>query len=161
MVQGADIAIALISTIKMITEQLDLPKTHTVLCTDSRSLYECLVKLDTTKEKRLMIDVMALRESYERRELTEIRWINGEDNPADAMTKANPTKALATLIDSNRLRVRKQGWVNRGKDTTEAMDIGKAMSNNKEKELPVLGVLPGRSGLPGFPGLPGFLGFPR
>ncbi len=48
-----------------------------------------------------MIDIMALRQSYERREITKIRWINGKDNPADAMTKANPTKALGKFIDSN------------------------------------------------------------
>jgi hypothetical protein len=44
-----------------------------VVCTDSFSLYECLVKLGTTKEKRLMIDIMALRQLYERRKLYEIR----------------------------------------------------------------------------------------
>jgi hypothetical protein len=44
-----------------------------VLCTNSKSLYDCLVRLGTTQEKRLMIDVMRLRQSYERREVTEIR----------------------------------------------------------------------------------------
>ena len=84
-----------------------------IVCTDSYSLYECLVKLGTTKEKRLMIDIMALRQSYKRRELFEIRWINGQDNPADAMTKANPNKALETFVDTNTLRVRVEGWVKR------------------------------------------------
>ena len=97
----------------MITDQLDLPAMPTIVCTDSYSLYECLVKLGTTKEKRLMIDIMALRESYERRELYEIRWINGLDNPADAMTKAKPNGALQSLIDSNCLGVRVEGWVKR------------------------------------------------
>lgn len=60
-----------------------------------------------------MIDIMALRESYERRELYEIRWINGLDNPADAMTKAKPNGALQSLIDSNCLDVRVEGWVKR------------------------------------------------
>ena len=50
-----------------------------------------------------MIDIMALRQSYKRRELFEIRWINGQDNPADAMTKANPNKALETFVDINTL----------------------------------------------------------
>ncbi|EKD20888.1 polyprotein [Drepanopeziza brunnea f. sp. 'multigermtubi' MB_m1] len=40
-----------------------------VVCIDSYSLYECIVKLGTIKEKRLMIDIIAIRESYERREL--------------------------------------------------------------------------------------------
>jgi hypothetical protein len=44
-----------------------------ILLTDLRSLYDCLVKLDITLEKRLMIDLMCLRQSYERREITEIR----------------------------------------------------------------------------------------
>jgi hypothetical protein len=32
-----------------------------VVYTDSKSLYKCLVKLGTTREKRLMIDVICLR----------------------------------------------------------------------------------------------------
>lgn len=93
MVEGADMTYALSTTLQMITNQLDLPGIQTIMCTDSYSLYECLVKLGTTKEKRLMIDIMALRQSYEHRELYEIRWINGLDKPADAMTKSNPNKA--------------------------------------------------------------------
>ena len=94
MVRGVDIALAINSTIQMIVRQLDIPLPLTIIYTDSYSLYECLVKLGTTKEKRLMIDIIALRQSYERRELTEVRWINRQDNPADAMTKATPNKIL-------------------------------------------------------------------
>jgi hypothetical protein len=32
-----------------------------VLCIDFKSLYDCLIKLSTTREKRLMINVMSLR----------------------------------------------------------------------------------------------------
>ena len=78
----------------MIVRQLDIPLPPTIVYTDSYSLYECLVKLRTIKEKRLMIDIIALRQSYERRELTEIRWINRQDNPADIMTKATLNKML-------------------------------------------------------------------
>jgi hypothetical protein len=113
MVAGADVAFAIGSTLKMITEQLHLPAIPTIVCTDLYSLYECLVKLGTTKEKRLIIDIMAIRQLYERRELFEIRWINGLDNPADAMTKATPNKALETFINTNQIRVRVEGWVKR------------------------------------------------
>jgi hypothetical protein len=113
MVGGVDMAIAIGTTVKMIMDQLGFGKIPTIVCTDSYSLYECLVKLGTTKEKRLMIDIMALRQSYERREIMEIRWINGGDNPADAMTKADPNKALEKFINTNNLRVRVEGWVER------------------------------------------------
>ncbi len=73
MVGGVNMAIAINTTIKMITEQLGFSYTLIIVYTDSYSLYECLVKLGTTKEKRLMIDIMALCQSYERREITEIR----------------------------------------------------------------------------------------
>jgi hypothetical protein len=112
-VGGVDIAIAISSTIKMIYDQLELLPMPIVVCTDSFLLYKCLVKLGTTKEKRLMINIMALRQSYERRELTKIRWISGVDNLADAMTKSSPNKALQTFLDTNRLVVQVEGWVKR------------------------------------------------
>ena len=113
--------IALSSTINMIINKLRIKQLPTVVYTHSLSLYECIVKLGTTKEKRLMIDILSIRQSYERRELTEMRCIDGARNPADAMTKANPNKALQELIDTNKLKVKMEGWVQRptGADSDE------------------------------------------
>jgi hypothetical protein len=72
-VARTDISFAISFTLKIITEQLELPAIPTIVCTDSFLLYECLVKLGTTKEKRLIIDIIAIRQSYERQELFEIR----------------------------------------------------------------------------------------
>ncbi len=56
-VYGFDIAVTIKSTIeKAITTLLLL-----VLCTDSRLLYDYLVKLGTIQEKRLIVDLMYLR----------------------------------------------------------------------------------------------------
>ena len=60
-----------------------------------------------------MIDIMSLRQSYERREITEVRWIDGDKNPADAMTKAKAAPALKVLIDSNRIDLGAAEWVER------------------------------------------------
>jgi hypothetical protein len=65
MVGGVNMAIAINTMIRMITSQLELPPTAITVCTNSYSLYECLVKLGITKEKRLMINIMALRQLYE------------------------------------------------------------------------------------------------
>jgi hypothetical protein len=80
---GFDMTMALKSTINAILGR-EIP---TIVCTDSKSLFECITKLGTTQEKRLMIDILCLREAYERREITEFRWIAGDSNPADSMTK--------------------------------------------------------------------------
>ncbi|KAF1935267.1 hypothetical protein EJ02DRAFT_507147 [Clathrospora elynae] len=113
MVRGVNIAIAILTTLKMITERLGMPPIPLIVCTDSYSLYGCLVKLGTTNEKRLMIDIMALWQSYERCKITEIQWINGDDNPADAFTKATPNLALERLLNSNELSIRVEGSVQR------------------------------------------------
>ncbi len=97
MAHGFDIGASIKSTIER-TLGINLPL---VLCTDSKSLYDCLVKLGTTQEKRLMIDVMCLRQAYERREIAEVKWIKGDTNPADSMTKEKPSNALKRLIDIN------------------------------------------------------------
>ncbi|KAM4058411.1 cwf18 domain containing protein [Hirsutella rhossiliensis] len=97
MANGFDIGISLAMTMKIITERLNLPP---ILSSQAR--YD--------EGKRLMIDIMALRQSYEKREITDIRWINGADNPADAMTKASPNRALERFIDTNSLTIRVEGY---------------------------------------------------
>jgi hypothetical protein len=97
MAHGFDMGGSVKTTIDR-TLEMEVPL---VVCTDSKSLYECLVKLGTTREKRLMIDVMCLRQAYERREIAEVKWIKGESNPADSMTKSKPTNALKHLLDTN------------------------------------------------------------
>lgn len=75
---GFDISVAIKTTFDKILG-ISVP---IILCTDSKSLYDCLVKLGTTAEKRLMIDIMCLRQAYERREIAEVKWIRGSTNPA-------------------------------------------------------------------------------
>jgi hypothetical protein len=73
-VEGVNIAKVLNTTMNMIIKQLGSEHTKIliVVCTDSYSLYKCLVKLGTTKEKRLMINIIGLRQLYKRREIAKI-----------------------------------------------------------------------------------------
>ena len=56
---------------------------------------------------------MILQESYERQELYKIWWINGTDNLADTFTKRNNNDLLTRFIDTNKIHVRIDGWVER------------------------------------------------
>jgi hypothetical protein len=84
-----------------------------ILATNSKSLYDCLVRLRTTIEKRLMIDVMILRQFYERRKITEMKWVHEINNFVDFMTKSKSSSALRTMIDINQINLDISEWVER------------------------------------------------
>ena len=44
-----------------------------VIYTDLKSLYNCLARLSTTQEKRLMVDLMCLCQLYKHREIAKIK----------------------------------------------------------------------------------------
>lgn len=77
-----------------------------IICTDSKFLFDCLVRLGSTRGIRLVIGIVSLRQSYERREIAEIKWIEGSTKLADAMTKLNACSKLKDLIDSNKIHMR-------------------------------------------------------
>jgi hypothetical protein len=104
------------SVIKSIIQRILNIFLSMILLTDSRSLYDCLVKLEITSEKRLMIDLMCLRQSYERREITKIRWIDKDTNSIDAMTKINSCQTLTKLIDTNTINLKISEWIERVED---------------------------------------------
>jgi hypothetical protein len=84
-----------------------------VLSTDFKSLYNCLVKLDTIQKKRLMINVMSLRQLYERRKITKIKWIHDINNSIDFMIKSKAFTILKTLIDINMINMNINEWIKR------------------------------------------------
>lgn len=66
---GFDIGIVIKATLgKILGSAVPL-----VLCIDSKSLYNCLVKLGTTEENRLMVDEMSLRQSHKQPEITKMK----------------------------------------------------------------------------------------
>ncbi len=48
-----------------------------------------------------MVDVINLRQLYKQQEIMEVKWNHRYHNPANFMTKAKPSSALKTQIDSN------------------------------------------------------------
>jgi hypothetical protein len=104
-----DLDVALKATLSAILDRF----VSFVLCTDFKSLYDCLVKLDTIQKKRLMIDVMSLRQSYERREITKIKWIHDINNSIDFIIKSKAFTTLKTLIDINTINMNISEWIER------------------------------------------------
>jgi hypothetical protein len=106
------------SIIKSIIERILNIFLSMILLTDSRSLYDCFVKLEITSKKRLMIDLMCLRQSCERRKITRIRWIDEKFNSVDVMTKSNSCQTFSRLIDTNIIDLRTTEWVKRVNERT-------------------------------------------
>ena len=101
------------AVLKSIIEKILQVEFPLVLCTDSKSLYKCLVKLGSTQEKKLIVDLMYLCQLYKRYIIMEIKWINGDLNPTDAMTKVNACNALRNLVDTNTINLNTKEWVER------------------------------------------------
>jgi hypothetical protein len=105
----------------------------------SSTFLHAVTTLVTTKEKRLMLDLHQLRESYERRELTKITWITGVSNPADCLTKIRHNGKLESLLLNNVIEIDMSGWIDR--PMPEEYDNYRAeaqpLSRQKEKEANV------------------------
>lgn len=61
--------------------------------TDSSGFFYVVVKDTTTTEKRLMLDLRATREAFERNDITEREWIRRKLNLGDGflLTKVKPS----------------------------------------------------------------------
>ena len=44
-----------------------------ILYTDFKSIYKCLIKLGTTQEKKLIINIICLHQLYKRREIAKVK----------------------------------------------------------------------------------------
>ena len=60
-IHNINIGIIIESTVNIIAIKLGILKILIIVYIDLFSLYECLVKLGTTKEKRLIINIISLR----------------------------------------------------------------------------------------------------
>ncbi len=80
-----------------------------------------------TSEKRLLIDLALLREAYKGREISEIVWIPGAENGADALTNLKPCPALAVLMHQNTINLDPNAWVDR---PPPAWDVANAAQSN-------------------------------
>ena len=82
------------AAIKSTIDKMLFITTLLILYTDLKLLFNCLVRLSTTQEKCLIINIICLHQAYKRREIVKIKWINGNANPANIMMKGKAYNAL-------------------------------------------------------------------
>ena len=109
MIQNFDVE----SILKSIVEKILQIFFFMIICIDFKSLYDCLVRLGSTHEKRLMIDIMCLKKFYERKKITKIKWIDEKNNSVDVMIKSNLCSTLRIFINTNRINLQIIDWIER------------------------------------------------
>jgi hypothetical protein len=101
---GFDVGFALKHTLSKLLRRV----VSLIWYTDARSLYHLAISLaPTPAEKRLSIDIAAVRQGVELREISEIVLIQGRSNPADGCTKISANGALENLLRTNRVGIEK------------------------------------------------------
>jgi len=77
-----------------------------IIYTNSFSFYKYIIKFSTIKEKRLMIDIITIKQLYERKKLLEIRWITNNNNSVNIIIKSIANKLLKSLININYFNIK-------------------------------------------------------
>lgn len=73
------------------------------MLTDSKLLFDVITGNRYTTEKRLMVDIAAVREAYNDRIIANIGLIRSEYNAADAMTKITLNVPLTNILRTHRV----------------------------------------------------------
>ena len=74
-------------------------KIDRIIRTDSKSLYDHVLVKGTCKEKRLNVQINALKEALQQQELTRLEWVETHAQLADVLTKH--MTALTMLLSLN------------------------------------------------------------
>ncbi len=88
--------------------------------TDSKSLFDVITKCSKKQERRLMIDLQAVRDAYKAHEISNVGFIRGPNNLADGMTKPFKCDPLNDLLRTGKEIFSVEQWVIRSSDTNTA-----------------------------------------
>lgn len=72
-----------------------------------------MIKLGSIIKKHLMINIMRLYQSYKRRKIDKMQWIDRTCNSTDAITKDQTCLMLKQLINTNYIKLKMNTWVER------------------------------------------------
>ncbi|CDF40899.1 unnamed protein product [Chondrus crispus] len=92
-------------------EKLYKRKIPITMLTDSKQMFDVITKASHTAEKRLMIDIAASREAYNKHEISNVGLVLSEHNIADGLTKVNRCKALEEVVKTGFDKNPVQQWI--------------------------------------------------
>ena len=69
-----------------------------VMLTDSKQMFDVITRASHTTEKRLMIDIAAAQDAYNKHEISNVGLVKSEHNIADGLTKPGLCSALNTML---------------------------------------------------------------
>lgn len=81
------------------------------MLTDSQQLFDAISKSTRTKEKRLMIDISAAKQSFERFEISDLGLVRTGNMLADCLTKIMQPQQLMQAIETGKLEHEIEKWV--------------------------------------------------
>ena len=93
--------------------------------TDSLSLFDVLTRAKTTTEKRLMIDLQTVKDSYDKKEIESVSFVRSEYNVADALTKVKKASTLIEVMRTGKIDHPIEQWIIRSEssiDETKSKD---------------------------------------
>lgn len=79
--------------------------------TYSKQVFDSITNSTRTKERRLMIDLNAAKESFQRKEISDLGLLKSENNLADAFTKLMAPKQLLEAMTSGELNHDIENWI--------------------------------------------------
>lgn len=86
---------------------------------DSKTVFDVVAKDGVTTEKRLEIDIHALREAYANGEISRLGWLPGGQNAADGLTKdlgkLTTKSPLWNVLHDKSFGIHAQGWVTKSR----------------------------------------------
>ena len=97
--------------IKHALEKLYRQKIPITMLTDSKQMFDVITKASFTSEKRLLIDISAAREAYNRHEISNVGLVLSEHNIADGLTKPKPCSSLMQVMTSGYDKNPVQQWI--------------------------------------------------
>jgi hypothetical protein len=81
------------------------------MLTDSKQLFDAISHSTQTKEKRILIDIAASKQSFERHEISDLGIVAGRDMLADCFTKVMEPTQLMSALESGFLRHEIKQWI--------------------------------------------------